>query len=174
MLPGEAHELLLGHSQNIKHQVPFDPNKSMKKFWFYPPDQMSKNLILIAFVPTALFYLTHRHNSLSALDVKKFKSRSLPTSPISIPIITRQQSSPSRESPVSERKGYSSPPIVKFSLGGEVTTLANLNQMSSSVTTPDGSVSNRNRLKIFNFVFFYSLSFEYCECVHFFLLFVII
>lgn len=27
MLPGEAHELLLGHSQNIKHQVPFDPNK---------------------------------------------------------------------------------------------------------------------------------------------------
>ncbi|XP_037051860.1 uncharacterized protein LOC119085529 isoform X4 [Bradysia coprophila] len=126
MLPGEAHELLLGHSQNIKHQVPFDPNK--------------------AFVPTALFYLTHRHNSLSALDVKRFKSRSLPTSPISIPIITRQQSSPSpsRQSPISERKGCSSPPVVKFSLGGEVTTLANLNQMSSGVTTPDGSVSNRN------------------------------
>lgn len=27
MLPGEAHELLLGHSQNVKHVVPFDPNK---------------------------------------------------------------------------------------------------------------------------------------------------
>ncbi|KAJ6637178.1 tRNA-cytidine(32) 2-sulfurtransferase [Pseudolycoriella hygida] len=127
MLPGEAHELLLGHSQNVKHEVPFDPNK--------------------AFVPTALFYLTHRHNSLSALDVKRFKSRSLPSSPISIPIITRQQSSPSpsRQSPVGERKELNSPPVVKFSLGGEVTTLANLNQMQSSVTTPDGSVSNRNR-----------------------------
>lgn len=28
ILPGEAHELLLGHSQNVKHVVPFDPNKS--------------------------------------------------------------------------------------------------------------------------------------------------
>lgn len=27
ILPGEAHELLLGHSQNVKHTVPFDPNK---------------------------------------------------------------------------------------------------------------------------------------------------
>lgn len=27
ILPGEAHELLLGHSQNVKHKVPFDPNK---------------------------------------------------------------------------------------------------------------------------------------------------
>lgn len=27
MLPGEANELLLGHSQNVKHVVPFDPNK---------------------------------------------------------------------------------------------------------------------------------------------------
>lgn len=28
ILPGEAHELLLGHSQNVKNVVPFDPNKS--------------------------------------------------------------------------------------------------------------------------------------------------
>lgn len=28
MLPGEAHELLLGHSLNVKITVPFDPNKS--------------------------------------------------------------------------------------------------------------------------------------------------
>lgn len=27
ILPGEAHELLLGHSQNVKNMVPFDPNK---------------------------------------------------------------------------------------------------------------------------------------------------
>lgn len=36
MLPGEAHELLLGHSQNIKHQVPFDPNKGNERMrmWY--------------------------------------------------------------------------------------------------------------------------------------------
>jgi len=28
MLPGEAHQLLIGNSQNVKHSVPFDPHKS--------------------------------------------------------------------------------------------------------------------------------------------------
>ena len=28
MLPGEAHELLLGHSHNVKNTVPFDPHSS--------------------------------------------------------------------------------------------------------------------------------------------------
>lgn len=35
ILPGEAHELLLGHSQNVKHAVPFDPNKSKSVTFFY-------------------------------------------------------------------------------------------------------------------------------------------
>lgn len=34
MLPGEAHELLLGHAQNVKTTVPFDPNKSELGFFF--------------------------------------------------------------------------------------------------------------------------------------------
>lgn len=89
----------------------------------------------------------YRHNSLSALDVRRFKSRSLPTSPIHIPV-RRQQSSPSptQHSPIPERRERSiTPPVAlpKFSLGGEVTTLSKLNLMQNMSVT-DG-LTKRSR-----------------------------
>ncbi|XP_063703665.1 uncharacterized protein LOC134833313 isoform X2 [Culicoides brevitarsis] len=101
MLPGEAHELLLGHSQFVKTNVPFDPNKLME--------------------PPSLFSI-HRHNSLSALDVKRFKSQSLPASPVQMSMM-RQSSNP--HSPVPKYPESASPPVVRFSLGGEVTCITN-------------------------------------------------
>ncbi|CAH1728432.1 unnamed protein product [Chironomus riparius] len=103
MLQREAHELLLGHSQNVKHTVPFDPDKLCD-----PPSFMN--------------LLYHRTNSLSALDVKRYqKSRSLPDTPQ----LTKISISPPKcSSPIPLRASveYSSPPspIVRFTLGGEV------------------------------------------------------
>lgn len=97
MLPGEAHELLLGHSHNVKNIVPFDPNASTS-------DNLS--------------FIMHRHNSLSALDIKKFMSRSVPLSPVQS---HRHQSTPSPVSPIPRPDFCMSPPTLNFSLGGEVT-----------------------------------------------------
>lgn len=96
MLPGEAHELLLGHSHNVKNLVPFDPNA--------------------AAASDGASFIMHRHNSLSALDIKKFMSRSVPLSPVQS---HRHQSTPSPVSPVPRPDFCVSPP--NFSLGGEVT-----------------------------------------------------
>ncbi|XP_037913816.1 uncharacterized protein LOC119653267 isoform X2 [Hermetia illucens] len=125
MLPGEAHQLLLGHSQNVRTHLPFDPNKT-------------KEL-------SSLFHM-FRHNSLSALDVKRFKSRSLPTSPVQIPM-RRQQSSPTPPcSPkTTSLTDCASPPIVRFSLGGEVTTMASFNpQRISNLVNSEEAISSRN------------------------------
>uniref|UniRef100_A0A182QN49 Uncharacterized protein n=1 Tax=Anopheles farauti TaxID=69004 RepID=A0A182QN49_9DIPT len=101
MLSGEAHELLLGHSHNVKNTVPFDPTRI--------PENSS--LLLI-----------HRHHSLSALDIKRFKSRSLPASPLQISTRRQNSSSPYQShSPTPT----SSPPMVRFSVGGEVTPMLN-------------------------------------------------
>jgi hypothetical protein len=100
MLQREAHELLLGHSQNVKHTVPFDPHK-------------------LCDPPSFINLLYHRTNSLSALDVKRYqKSRSLPDTPQ----LTKISISPPKcSSPVPLRPSveYSSPPspIVRFTLG---------------------------------------------------------
>lgn len=122
MLPGEAHELLVGHSQNVKNIVPFHPNKATK-------DMLS-------------LLIMHRHNSLSALDIRKFKSRSLPLSPVQIP---RHQSTPSPSSPVPRLDHYISPPVVRFSLGGEVTTLpgATSPQVSNLINSEHAFSRNR-------------------------------
>lgn len=103
MLPGEAHELLLGHSQNVKHSVPFDPTKASD--------------------PHSLINMfQHRTNSLSALDVRRYqKSQSLPGTPQPTKLSI---SPPKCSSPLpSKHHEYASPPspIVRFSLGGEVT-----------------------------------------------------
>uniref|UniRef100_A0A182LZ48 Aminotransferase class V domain-containing protein n=1 Tax=Anopheles culicifacies TaxID=139723 RepID=A0A182LZ48_9DIPT len=107
MLSGEAHELLLGHSHNVKNTVPFDPTRI--------PENSSLMLI-------------HRHHSLSALDIKRFKSRSLPASPLQISNRRQNSSSPCQShSPTPT----SSPPMVRFSVGGEVTTLLNPSPMAT-------------------------------------------
>ncbi|XP_050087178.1 uncharacterized protein LOC126572147 isoform X4 [Anopheles aquasalis] len=107
MLSGEAHELLLGHSHNVKNTVPFDPTRI--------PENASLMLI-------------HRHHSLSALDIKRFKSRSLPASPLQISTRRQNSSSPYQShSPTPT----SSPPMVRFSVGGEVTTILNPPPMAS-------------------------------------------
>ncbi|XP_049531773.1 uncharacterized protein LOC125949110 isoform X3 [Anopheles darlingi] len=107
MLSGEAHELLLGHSHNVKNTVPFDPTRI--------PENASLMLI-------------HRHHSLSALDIKRFKSRSLPASPLQISTRRQNSSSPCQShSPTPT----SSPPMVRFSVGGEVTTMLNPSPMAS-------------------------------------------
>lgn len=104
MLPREAHELLLGHSQNVKHSVPFDPNKLTE-----PP----------SFINHLLY---HRTNSLSALDVKRYqKSRSLPDSPQTTKI-SLSPPPPKCASPIpknSHPNEFVSPPspIVRFTLG---------------------------------------------------------
>ncbi|XP_052891911.1 uncharacterized protein LOC128299835 isoform X3 [Anopheles moucheti] len=119
MLSGEAHELLLGHSHNVKNTVPFDPTRI--------PENSSLMLI-------------HRHHSLSALDIKRFKSRSLPASPLQIANRRQNSSSPCQShSPTPT----SSPPMVRFSVGGEVTTLLNPSPMAtghSSHSTSAGIV----------------------------------
>lgn len=122
MLPGEAHELLLGHCQHVKVAVPFDPNKLME-----PPSLLQ----------------IHRHNSLSALDVKRVKSRSLPASPVQLQM-ARQHSSP--HSPTPRLAEPASPPIVRFSLGGEVTCVQSFVAPQSVVNlrAESGNVS-RNR-----------------------------
>jgi hypothetical protein len=103
MLPREAHELLLGHSQNVKHSVPFDPNKLTE-----PP----------SFINHLLY---HRTNSLSALDVKRYqKSRSLPDSPQTTKISLSPP--PKCASPIPKNSHpleFVSPPspIVRFTLG---------------------------------------------------------
>lgn len=92
----------------------------------------------------------HRHNSLSALDVRRFKSRSVPTSPIHLPV-QRQQSSPSptHQSPIPERREYPTVKtlpvqIPKFSLGGEVTSIAKLNNSIHGMDALD-ITTKRNR-----------------------------
>uniref|UniRef100_A0A182P307 Uncharacterized protein n=1 Tax=Anopheles epiroticus TaxID=199890 RepID=A0A182P307_9DIPT len=107
MLSGEAHELLLGHSHNVKNTVPFDPTRI--------PENSSLMLI-------------HRHHSLSALDIKRFKSRSLPASPLQISNRRQTSSSPYQShSPTPT----SSPPMVRFSVGGEVTPMLNATSLAS-------------------------------------------
>ena len=98
MLPRESHELLLGHSQNVKNSMPFDPSQN---------SELS---------PLINHLLYHRTNSLSALDVKRYQqSRSLPESPqntkisISPPVQIVKNSQIESTSPQS--------PIVRFSLG---------------------------------------------------------
>uniref|UniRef100_A0A182W0D1 Aminotransferase class V domain-containing protein n=1 Tax=Anopheles minimus TaxID=112268 RepID=A0A182W0D1_9DIPT len=111
MLSGEAHELLLGHSHNVKNTVPFDPTRI--------PENSSLMLI-------------HRHHSLSALDIKRFKSRSLPASPLQISNRRQNSSSPCQShSPTPT----SSPPMVRFSVGGEVTTLLNPSPIATGHTS---------------------------------------
>lgn len=121
MLPGEAHELLLGHSQFVKTTVPFDPNKLME--------------------PASLFSI-HRHNSLSALDVKRFKSQSLPASPVQMTMV-RQSSSP--HTPIPRYPDSASPPIVRFSLGGEVTCVASFAPPQVAHLRASEGVPSRNR-----------------------------
>uniref|UniRef100_A0AAG5CNK2 Aminotransferase class V domain-containing protein n=1 Tax=Anopheles atroparvus TaxID=41427 RepID=A0AAG5CNK2_ANOAO len=112
MLSGEAHELLLGHSHNVKNTVPFDPTRI--------PENSSLMLI-------------HRHHSLSALDIKRFKSRSLPASPLQISTRRQNSSSPSPYQSHSPTP-TSSPPMVRFSVGGEVTTMLNPSPMANAGT----------------------------------------
>ncbi|XP_049284571.1 uncharacterized protein LOC125764405 isoform X5 [Anopheles funestus] len=118
MLSGEAHELLLGHSHNVKNTVPFDPTRI--------PENSSLMLI-------------HRHHSLSALDIKRFKSRSLPASPLQISNRRQNSSSPCQShSPTPT----SSPPMVRFSVGGEVTTMLNASPIATGhVSTSAGIVT---------------------------------
>ncbi|XP_059611435.1 uncharacterized protein LOC132258233 isoform X2 [Phlebotomus argentipes] len=126
MLPGEAHELLLGNSQNVKNIVPFDPNN-------------------ISEAPALLFI--HRHNSLSALDIKSLRNRSLPISPLQIPL-QRHQSSPYPVNPTNDGKTPEcvSPPMVRFSLGGEVTTIGNFgSQRITNIIANEGGTPSRNR-----------------------------
>lgn len=52
ILPREAHELLLGHSQNVKNDLPFEPNTLVE-------------------IPAHVNLIYHRTNSLSALDTKR-------------------------------------------------------------------------------------------------------
>lgn len=102
MLPGEAHKLLIGHSQNVKQTVPFDPN-------------------CLSPVSASSFVPFYRHNSLSALEVRRYKSRSVPVSPIGIEEGKVVSSTPNP--PVEH-------PMVRFSLGGEVTTMTSLTPFS--------------------------------------------
>ncbi|XP_021712647.1 uncharacterized protein LOC110681180 isoform X2 [Aedes aegypti] len=128
MLPGEAHELLLGHSHSVKNTVPFDPTK----------------------IPENPLLMIHRHHSLSALDIKRFKSRSLPASPLQISIRRQHSSSPSQShSPTPTPT--SSPPLVRFSLGGEVTNYSppssshhQLQVTSFTAVMPDISTSRNS------------------------------
>lgn len=95
MLPGEAHELLLGHSQNVKHSVPFDPTR-------------------IAEPSSIINMIQKRTNSLSALDVRRYqKSYSLPGTPQPTKISI---SPPKSGSPVPTRNTlkYSLPIIQNF------------------------------------------------------------
>ncbi|XP_052870068.1 uncharacterized protein LOC128275561 isoform X1 [Anopheles cruzii] len=120
MLSGEAHELLLGHSHSVKNTVPFDPTKI--------PENASLMMI-------------HRHHSLSALDIKRFKSRSLPASPLQISSRRQNSSSPYQShSPTPT----SSPPMVRFSVGGEVTTLLNPSPMATTAAIDVGAGRDMN------------------------------
>ncbi|XP_065074268.1 uncharacterized protein LOC135698290 isoform X2 [Ochlerotatus camptorhynchus] len=121
MLPGEAHELLLGHSHSVKNTVPFDPTRI--------PENPS--LLMI-----------HRHHSLSALDIKRFKSRSLPASPLQV-TIRRQHSSSPHQSHSPTPTPTSSPPIVRFSLGGEVSSYSPPQQVTNLIAH-DTSISRNS------------------------------
>lgn len=129
MLPGEAHELLLGHSQNVKHSVPFDPTKSSEQ-------------------PSLINMFQHRTHSLSALDVRRYqKSHSLPGTPQPTKISI---SPPKCGSPLPSKHPleYSSPPspIVRFSLGGEVTCATSFTQSPQIDRLIAGdSMRSRNR-----------------------------
>lgn len=103
----------------------------------------------------------HRHNSLSALDVKLFKSKSVPTSPIHT-CITRQQSTPSPTGiPEDETSNILHPsvihPAVRFSLGGEVTTIPSISPAKMLNLSNENSTSTRNRyldiLKFYTYIF---------------------
>lgn len=139
MLPGEAHELLLGHSQNVKQTVPFDPTKGNSKEGLMQKRSLKKIFFsLKVHVPPSILLSFQRHNSLSALDVKRFKSRSLPTSPIHMPI-SRQQSTPSPPIQRSIPERMRSAPL----------HLSRLDRLSPIAATPtkfeDDSQANRNR-----------------------------
>ncbi|XP_058456636.1 uncharacterized protein LOC131434028 isoform X2 [Malaya genurostris] len=126
MLPGEAHELLLGHSHSVKNTVPFDPT------------QIPENPSLL---------MIHRHHSLSALDIKRFKSRSLPASPMQLSLRRQHSSSPqpAAHSPTPTPTA-SSPPIVRFSLGGEVSSYSPPSQVVNSQLLANETVGiSRNR-----------------------------
>lgn len=71
------------------------------------------------------FQLNHRHYSLSALDVKKMCKRSMSVTPDNN--YPRQLSSPSplRSPSIQSNSEAVTSPILRFSLGGEVTTFAN-------------------------------------------------
>lgn len=128
MLPGEAHELLLGHSQNVKHTVPFDPNRTAEPF-------------------SLINMFHHRTHSLSALDVRRYqKSHSLPGTPQPTKISI---SPPKCSSPLGKHSmDCPSPPspIVRFTLGGEVTCATSFAQSPqiTSLITGD-SMRSRNR-----------------------------
>ncbi|XP_055590767.1 uncharacterized protein LOC129742841 isoform X3 [Uranotaenia lowii] len=120
MLPGEAHELLLGHSHRVKNSVPFDPSRV--------PENPS--LLMI-----------HRHHSLSALDIKRFKSRSLPASPLQLSI-RRQHSVSPQQSHSPTPTPTSSPPTVRFSLGGEVGSYSPPPQVTNLVVNESSTSRN--------------------------------
>lgn len=127
MLPGEAHELLLGHCQNVKHSVPFDPHRISE--------------------PNSLINMFHhRTHSLSALDVRRYqKTHSLPCTPQSSKLSI---SPPKSYSPSPMKQGNQSPPspIVRFSLGGEVTCATNFGQTPQIANLIAGdSVRSRTR-----------------------------
>lgn len=129
MLPGEAHELLLGHSQNVKHSVPFDPNR------MHEP-------------PSFINMLQHRTNSLSALDVRRYqKSQSLPGTPqpTKLSISPPKCGSPLlMKHPLETSSPTSS--IVRFSLGGEVTCATSFGQSPTISNLIAGdSMRSRNR-----------------------------
>jgi hypothetical protein len=89
MLPHEAHELLLGHFQNVKNSIPFDPHKVSE-----PP----------SFINHLLY---QRTNSLSALDVKRYQKSLLNSSLNAVSVDTSVKCETPQ--PLS--------PIVRFSLG---------------------------------------------------------
>lgn len=128
MLPGEAHELLLGHSKKVKLSVPFDPHKLSES-------------------PSIINML--RHNSLSALDICRLKSRSLTGTPF---LRTNSSHSPPSNSnsptPIKFPECASPPctsPIVRFSLGGEVTCVANF--VPQQITNLIASEGTTNRIR---------------------------
>ena len=90
--------------------------------------------------------MIHRHHSLSALDIKRFKSRSLPASPLGVSI--RRNGSPSKnqtsKSPTPTPE-CTSPPIVRFSLGGEVTCPPSFSIPQVANLVANEGTTSRNR-----------------------------
>lgn len=126
MLPGEAHELLLGRSQKVKHSVPFDPTRLAE--------------------PSSLINMIQkRTNSLSGLDVRRYqKSYSLP----GIPQHTKISISPPKSGSLvlaSHPLEYSST-LIHNSLSGDVMCAASSHHLPTIANLISGdSMRSRNR-----------------------------